>query len=79
MNAVTEERALLVECYGLMRKIAGSLATMQGGTVEYRNADEMSDAEILTEMRGALIAAELHILPALEHPMIKPMIKMLRR
>lgn len=79
MQAITEERALLVECYGLMRKIAGSLMAVQGGTVEYRDSSTMTDAEILTEMRAALMAADTEILPALEHPMIKPMLKMLRR
>lgn len=79
MQSITEERALLVECYGLMRKIAGSLAAMQGGTVEYRASAEMTDAEMLTEMRAALIAADLQIVPALEHPMIKQMLKLLRK
>jgi hypothetical protein len=79
MKAITEERALLVDCYTAMREIAGTLASVQGASVEYRNPEEMTGAEILTEMRDALHAAQREIMPALEHPMIKPMLKMLRR
>lgn len=79
MTAITEERALLVETHAAMREIAATLVSVQGGTVDYRASSDMTDAEILVEMRDALQAAQREILPALQHPMIKPMLKMLRK
>lgn len=79
MPAITEERALLVECYLAMREIAAQLVSMQGGMTEYRAVDELTEIEMLTEMRDALHAVGRQIGPALESPMIKQMLKMLRR
>lgn len=79
MPAITEERALLEECYTAMREIASQLASMQGGTTEYRDVEELTDAEMLTEMRDALHVVGKQVGPALKSPMIKQMLKMLGR
>lgn len=79
MSAVSEERALLIEAHNVMREIAAMFLTLQGGTVDYRDSSEMTDAELLLEMRDALTSARDEIGPALQHPAIKPMVRMLRR
>lgn len=80
MNAITEERALLVECYTAMREIAVMFASVQKvSTSEPRDVDTMSEADMLTEMRDALHAVEQQIGPALKTPMVKQMLKMMSR
>lgn len=75
MSVATEERALLVSAHSEMREIARLLLSLRGATAEYRDSSEMTDAEILTEMRDALQNARAEIVPALEHPMIKMLLK----
>ena len=80
MTAITEERALLVECYTAMAGIAAQFRSMQGlETYDSASIDTMTDAMLLTEMRDALHAVQQQIGPALQSPMIKQMLKMLRK
>lgn len=73
------DRELLVETYSRMKGIFDAFATRFGGTTEPRNPHDMTNDEMLAEMVEGLKAVEKTILPALDSPMVKQMLKMVAR
>lgn len=78
MNA-SVERALLVECYMTMREMADMFNGAVGSEVgEIPDATNMSDSQMLGEMRDALSSVRQQIGPALKTPMIQMLLKKMR-
>jgi hypothetical protein len=75
MSVISEERTLIIECYSHMQQIADVFNKLSGAKVEKRDPNDMSDGEMLTEMRDALIVVRGKLGPALESPMIQMMLK----
>lgn len=78
-DARCPDRELLVECYSRMKGVFDAFASRFGGVSEPRNPHDMTNDEMLTEMRDGLVAVEKTILPALDSPMVKQMLKMVAR
>lgn len=75
MYTLTEERALIIECYTRMQEISQIFNRLAGKQANVRIPETMSDGEMLREMRDALVAVESQIGPALESPMIQMLLK----
>lgn len=75
METRTGERALIVECHQTMSAIAATFQNMAGKGVDPTDYNAASDAELLTEMRDALVSVQAQIGPALENPMVQMMLR----
>lgn len=75
MTAITEERALIAECYSHMQEIGTLFNRMVGSEGSKLDPATLTNDEMLREMRDALAAVRERIGPAMQNPMIQMMLK----